>query len=230
MTGPVNGGVGERMLLATERAQVAGYCRRMRADRLAVGTSGNISVRSGDLLAVSPSGLDYDRLTAAAVGVHRADDGAVVEAERAPTTELPMHLAIYRHIGAGAIVHTHSTAATAVSTLVDELPSILYLIAMFGGSVRVAGYATYGTDELAGKVTAALTGRTGCLLANHGAVTIGDTLDQAYRRTEYLEWLCEVWLRASMPGAGAGAAAGTPRLLPPDEIDRVAAKLADYGR
>lgn len=215
-------GTGERMLLATERAQVADYCRRMHTDRLVVGTSGNISVRAGDLVAVSPSGLDYDQLTAALVGVHRADDGAAVEAERAATTELPMHLAVYRHTGAGAIVHTHSTAATAVSTLVDELPSIHYLIAMFGGSVRVAGYATYGTDELAAQVTAALIGRTGCLLANHGAVTIGDTLDQAYRRAEYLEWLCEVWLRASARGA--------PRLLAPDEIDRVAAKLADYGR
>ena len=221
MTGPANSGDGGRML-ATERAQVADYCRRMRADRLVVGTSGNISARSGDLVAVSPSGLDYDQLTAALVGVYRVDGGAAVEVERDPTTELPMHLAIYRRTGAGAIVHTHSTAATAVSTLVDELPSIHYLIAMFGGSIRVAGYATYGTDELAGQVTAALTGRTGCLLANHGAVAIGDTLDQAYRRAEYLEWLCEVWLRAS--------ARGVPRLLPPDEIDRVAAKLVDYGR
>lgn len=210
------------LLLASERAQVADYCRRMGADRLVVGTSGNISARSGDLVAVSPSGLDYDQLTAAQVGVYRVDGGAVVEAEREPTTELPTHLAIYRSSGAGAIVHTHSTAATAVSTLVDALPPIHYLIAMFGGGVRVAGYATYGTDELAGHVTAALAGRTGCLLANHGAVTIGDTLGQAYRRAEYLEWLCEVWLRAS--------ARGSPRLLPPDEIDRVAANLAGYGR
>jgi L-fuculose-phosphate aldolase len=210
------------LLLASERAQVADYCRRMGADRLVVGTSGNISARSGDLVAVSPSGLDYDQLTAAQVGVYRVAGGAAVEAEREPTTELPTHLAIYRSIGAGAIVHTHSTAATAVSTLVDALPPIHYLIAMFGGGVRVAGYATYGTDELAGQVTAALAGRTGCLLANHGAVTIGDTLGQAYRRAVYLEWLCEVWLRAS--------ARGSPRLLPPDEIDRVAAKLAGYGR
>ncbi|HKE53017.1 MAG TPA: class II aldolase/adducin family protein [Actinomycetes bacterium] len=215
-------GAGETVLLAAERQQVADYCRRMRADRLVVGTSGNLSARSGDLVAVSPSGLDYDELTAALVGVHRADSGAPVEAPRGPTTELPMHLAIYRHTGAGAIVHTHSTAATAVSTLVDELPPIHYLIAMFGGGVRVAGYATYGSDELAGQVSAALAGRTGCLLANHGAVTIGDTLGEAYRRAEYLEWLCEVWLRASARGA--------PRLLPPDEIDRVAAKLAGYGR
>jgi len=213
---------GPTILLATERDQVADYCRRMRADRLVVGTSGNISARSGDLVAVSPSGLDYDQLTPDLVGVHRVDGGAAVEAARDPTTELPMHLAIYRQTGAGAIVHTHSTAATAVSTLVDELPPVHYLIAIFGGGVRVARYATYGTDELAGQVIAALAERTGCLLANHGAVAIGDTLGQAYRRAEYLEWLCDVWLRASARGA--------PRLLPPDEIGRVGTRLAGYGR
>lgn len=213
---------GGALLLAAERGQVVDTCRRMRADRLVVGTSGNVSVRAGDLVAVSPSGVDYDRLTAELVGVHRLADGEPVHAELEPTTELPMHLAIYRETGTGAIVHTHSTAATAVSTLVDELPPIHYLIALFGGGVRVAGYATYGTDELAALATAALAGRAGCLLANHGAVTIGETLAQAYRRAEYLEWLCEVWLRAS--------AHGSPALLSPEEIERVAAKLAGYGR
>jgi L-fuculose-phosphate aldolase len=216
----VTTGAGERMLLATERAQVADYCRRMRADRLVVGTSGNISARSGDLVAVSPSGLDYDQLTATLVGVYRVDGGATVEAARSHyrAADAPGHLPAHRRRRDRA--HP-PTAATAVSTLVDELPPVHYLIAMFGGGVRVAGYATYGTDDLAGQVTAALAGRTGCLLANHGAVTIGDTLEQAYRRAEYLEWLCEVWLRASARGAEAA---------PPDEIDRVAAKLAGYGR
>jgi L-fuculose-phosphate aldolase len=112
-------------------------------------------------------------------------------------------------------------AATAVSTLVDELPSVHYLVAMFGGPIRVAAYATYGTEELAANMRAALRGRTGCLLGNHGTITIGDDLAQAYARAQYLEWLCDVWLRA--------AAAGRPRLLPLEEIDRVAAKLATYG-
>ena len=208
------------MLLEPERGLVADYCIRMVADGLVVGTSGNISVRSDELVAISPSGVDYPELSAKLVGVHRLD-GSPVEAPRPPSTELPMHLAAYRHSDAGAVVHTHSTAATAVSTLVDELPPIHYLIALFGGSVRVAGYATYGTTALAEQLTAALAGRTGCLLANHGAVTIGTTLAQAYARATYLEWLCEVWLLAS--------AHGNPRLLPADEIDRVAAKLAAYG-
>ncbi len=208
------------MTLAEERRQVVAHCRRMRADGLVVGTSGNISVRSGDLVAVSPSGLDYDELTPDLVGVHRLD-GSAVEAPLPPTSEMPMHLAVYAGTDARAIVHTHSTAATVLSTLVEEVPPIHYLIAMFGGIVRVAPYATYGTPELAEGMVAALEGRTACLLGSHGAVTYGETLAKAYSRAVYLEWICEVYLRAS--------AAGAPRLLPPDEIERVREKLSTYG-
>jgi L-fuculose-phosphate aldolase len=207
------------MLLEAERREVVAYCRRLRPDRLVVATSGNISVRSGDLVAVTPSGVDYDELAPEQVGVHQLD-GSPVEAPVEPTTELPMHLAVYRETGALAIVHTHSTAATAVSTLVDELPPIHYLIALFGGPVRVAPYATYGTKQLAMNVVQGLRDRSACLLANHGALAVGDTLARAYSNAVYLEWLCEVWLRAS--------AHGQPRLLPPTEIGRVARKLTEY--
>lgn len=208
------------MVLDEERRRVVEYCRRLRPDGLVVATSGNISVRSGDLVAVTPSGADYDELTAEQVGVHRLD-GTPVEARLAPTTEMPLHLAIYDRTEAQAVVHTHSTAATVVSTLVDEVPPIHYLMALMGGPVRVAPYATYGTDELAAEVVRALTSRTACIMANHGAVAIGDTLAEAYTRALYLEWLCEVWLRAR--------AHGRPRLLPPAEIERVSRKLAAYG-
>lgn len=208
------------MELQQERRQVADICRRMRRDGLVVGTSGNVSVRSGDLVAVSPSGLDYDEMTPETVGVHRLD-GDPVDAPLEPTTEMPMHLAVYARTDARAIVHTHSTSATVLSTLVDEVPPIHYLIAMFGGPVRVAGYATYGTDELAAEMIRALEGRTACLLGNHGAITYGTTLAAAYSQAVYLEWICDVYLRAS----GAGA----PRLLDADEIDRVRRKLRTYG-
>jgi L-fuculose-phosphate aldolase len=153
--------------------------------------------------------------------VHRLD-GSPVEAPLQPTSELPLHLSVYAATGTAAIVHTHSPAATAASTLVDEIPAVHYYVALFGGPVAVAPYATYGTEELAAHVAGALDGRTGCLMANHGAVTTGPDLATAYSRAVYLEWLCDVYLRA--------AAAGTPRLLPPAEIDRVTHKLTGYGQ
>jgi L-fuculose-phosphate aldolase len=211
------------MLLEREREEIVLACRKLSAAGLVVGTAGNVSVLSGDLVAVTPSGVDYAELAARDVGVHRLD-GTPVEARLAPTSELPLHLAVYAGAGAGpaAIVHTHSVAATAVSTLADEVPAIHYYVAMFGGAVRVAPYATYGTDELASNAVHALRGRTACLLGSHGAVTTGPDLKTAYDRAVYLEWVCDVYLRA--------AAAGTPRLLPPGEIEAVAAKLASYGQ
>jgi L-fuculose-phosphate aldolase len=210
------------MLLEREREEIVRACRDLAAAGLVVGTAGNVSVRAGDLVAVTPSGVDYADLVARDVGVHRLD-GTPVEAPLAPTSELPLHLAVYDSgSGAAAVVHTHSVAATAVSTLADELPAIHYYVAMFGGAVRVAPYATYGTGELAGNVVAALRGRTACLMGSHGAVTVGPDLKTAYDRSVYLEWVCEVYLRA--------AAAGQPRLLPPEEIEAVAAKLAGYGQ
>jgi L-fuculose-phosphate aldolase len=220
LAGPVQLRDTPAVRLERERRQVVDVCRRMRADGLVVGTSGNVSVRVGDLVVVSPSGLDYDDMTPASVGIHSLD-GAPVEASMPPTTEMPMHLAIYERTDAGAVVHTHSTAATVLSTLVDEVPPIHYLIAMFGGAVRVAQYATYGTPELAAAMTEALRDRTACLLGNHGAVTYAPTLKAAYAQAGYLEWICEVHLRATTAGA--------PRLLSQEEIERVRTRLAEYG-
>jgi len=211
------------VLLAAERAAVVATCQRLVADGLVVGTAGNVSVRAGELVAVTPSGLAYESLRPELVGVHRLD-GSVVDGPLRPTSELPMHLAVYgAGAGVGAVVHTHPVAATALSCLVDEVPLVHYYTAMFGGPVRVAAYATYGTAELADNAVAALAGRTGCLLSNHGAITLGDTLGQAYDRARHLEWLCEVALRVIGTGRPA-------TLLDPAEIDRVTAKLASYGQ
>jgi L-fuculose-phosphate aldolase len=207
---------------AEERAAVVTTCRRMVADRLVVGTAGNVSVRVGDLVAVTPSGLDYAELTPELVGLHRLD-GDPVSAPLAPTSELPMHLAVYAGTDATAVVHTHSTAATALSCLVDEVPAVHYYLAPLGGEVRVARYAPFGTAELAEAMLAALRGRAACLLANHGAVTVGPSLAVAYERARQLEWICEVALRVlSAPGA--------PRLLGPDHLADAAARLASYGQ
>lgn len=217
------------MLAEQARDDVVRTCRELAAAGLVVGTSGNVSVRAGDLIAVSPSGLDYADLTAGLVGVHRLD-GTPVEARLRPTSEMPLHLGVYAATGAGAIVHTHPVAATAVSTLTTELPAIHYQVAMFGGPVPVAPYATYGSEQLARNVATALRAsalgdRTACLMANHGALTIGPDLRSALTGTRYLEWVCEVYLRALSAGQPGG-----PRLLPAEEIELVARQLATYGQ
>ncbi|WP_405781845.1 class II aldolase/adducin family protein [Streptomyces sp. NBC_00859] len=197
--------------------------RRTAAEGLVVGTSGNVSVRCGDLVLVTPSGVPYEKLgpgDLVAVDL----DGHQVEGALKPTSELPLHLAVHRGTSATAVVHTHAVHATAVSTLVPELPVIHYMAAALGGPVRVAPYALYGSDELAGNMLKALDGRSGCLLQNHGTVTYGTSLDQAYDRTAQLEWMCRLWLTASaVPGR-------TPSLLSAGQLAEVTGKLQGYGQ
>jgi L-fuculose-phosphate aldolase len=210
------------MLLPEAREAIVTTCLELSRAGLVVGTAGNVSVRDGDLVAVTPSGVRYPRLTPELVGVHRLD-GTAVEAPLAPTSELPLHLAIYAaRPEAGAVVHTHSPAATALSALADEVPAVHYYVAVFGGPVRVAPYATYGTEELAHNTVDALRDRTACLMGNHGAVAVGPDLATAQDKSAYLEWLCDVYLRA--------LSAGTPRLLSPARIAEAAAKLTGYGQ
>jgi len=204
------------------RASVGDACRALRRDGLVVGTAGNVSLRHGDLIAVSPSGLDYDALTPELTGVHRLD-GTAVDAPLAPTSELALHLAVYAGSAAGAVVHTHAPASTALSCVVDEVPASHYYTALFGGPVRVAPYATYGTSELAAGVAAALDGRSAALLGNHGAVVTAATLPRALELARYLEYVCEVHLRA--------LGSGLPiRTLDARQLGEAARKLVTYGQ
>ncbi|WP_234474594.1 class II aldolase/adducin family protein, partial [Streptomyces sp. MBT98] len=202
---------------------VVDTARRSAAEGLVVGTSGNVSARVGDLVLVTPSGVPYDRLGPDdAVGVDL--EGHQVLGDLGPTSELPLHLAVYRSTDAAAVVHTHAVHATAVSTLVAEVPLVHYAAAILGGPVRTAAYARYGTPELADAMLEALRDRTGCLLANHGTVTYGDTLDQAYDRTAQLEWLCHLWLTASsVPGR-------TPALLSTAQLAVSLERLGHLGQ
>jgi L-fuculose-phosphate aldolase len=157
------------------------------------------------------------------MGVHQLD-GSPVDAPLAPTSELPMHLAVYeRSKGIDAIVHTHSPAAAAVTLLVDELPRIHYYVALFGGtSIRVAPYARFGTPELAENVAAALRDRNGALLEHHGALTGATTLEEAYTLALHLEWLCDVYLRAR--------AVGEPKVLSEEQLAETLTGLVGYGQ
>jgi L-fuculose-phosphate aldolase len=221
------------MLMERERTQVVSFCRRMEADQLTVGTSGNISVRSGDLIAITPSAVEYRDLTPAAICVVDLDgspvddvDGpavpAVTTGSAVPSSELPMHTSVYRATDAGAVVHTHPLYATALSLVLDEVPPVHYMLALLGGQVRVAPYARFGSEDLAEQAVRALQGRYGVLLRNHGATTYGATLAKAYSRSVYLEWVCRLYQQARL--------LGEPALLPVAELDEVAEVLRGYGR
>ncbi|MFF7473030.1 class II aldolase/adducin family protein [Streptomyces sp. NPDC008092] len=205
--------------LVQERAAVADVCRRLGAAGLLVGTAGNVSVRVGDRVAVTATGAVLAQLTAGQVTVVDLD-GKAVAGTLQPTSELDLHLGVYRRYGAGAVVHTHAPMATALSCVLDELPCIHYQLLALGGTVRVAPYATFGTPELAESVLAALDGRSAALMANHGSVTVGPTLDKAVENALLLEWACGVYQHA--------AALGTPRVL--DERQQLAVIEAAIAR
>lgn len=178
---------------------MADACRRLARDGLVTATSGNVSLRRDDRVAVTPTGGVLAEMRAEEVAVVDLD-GAALDGPLAPTSELDLHLSVYRDHDAGSVVHTHAPAATALSCALDELPVIHYEMLLLGGPVRVAPYETFGTAELAASVSAALEGRTACLLANHGTVCHGADLSAAMRATELLEWASLLYLRASSVG------------------------------
>jgi L-fuculose-phosphate aldolase len=202
------------------RDEVVEACRGLAGCGLVIGAAGNVSARAGNLIAVTPTGARLASMTADQIAVVDLE-GVFVDGPLAPTSELPLHLAIYHHFDAGAVVHTHPPMGTAIACVADELPCIHYTLLALGGNVRVARYATYGTDDLAASVVEALEGRTAALMGSHGAVTFGDDLQAAIDATELLEWACGVYVHA--------CSCGTPRVL--DEAERlaVAAALATYG-
>jgi len=190
------------------------YARRLTEDGLVVGTAGNISIRRGDEVVITPSSMPYDR-----IGL---DDlctldlaGSQTDGRRRPSTEVPLHTQIYRTTDAAAVVHTHSPFATTVACVCDELPPIHYSIHRFGGdTVPVVEYERFGSDALADRVALAVEDRQGVLLRNHGAVTYGSSLAEAYDLTLLLEWLAQIYWQATQ--------LGEPRLLTPAQIAEVA--------
>jgi L-fuculose-phosphate aldolase len=206
-----------------DREDLVGYARRMAADDLAPGTSGNLSVRRGGLMAITPSGMPYERMAPADICLVRTADAELLSGPR-PSTETPMHLALYQASHAAAIVHTHSPFVVALSTLLDELPAVHYAMADLGGPVRVAPYARFGTTQLAASAAAALAGRSGVILRNHGALTCGPTLARAYERARTLEWLARVYWYARL--------AGTPQTLSESALTEVseAVRALRYGQ
>jgi L-fuculose-phosphate aldolase len=187
------------------------YARRLTADGLVVGTAGNISIRLGDEIVITPTSIPYERI--------ERDDLCVlgVDGRRRPSSETPLHTRIYETTDAAAVVHTHSPFATTLACVVDVLPAIHYSIHRFGGdTIPVVEYELFGSQALADRVALAVRDRRGVLLRNHGAVTYGSSLREAYDLTVQLEWLARIYWQAKQ--------LGEPRLLSAAAIADVAAE------
>jgi L-fuculose-phosphate aldolase len=192
-----------------------------------VNKAGNVSARcvrgrSAGLL-ITPTGIGYDRLQPSDVVFLPLADGRAV-GRRAPSSEWRFHLDIYRRRPElAAVVHTHSPSATALACHGRGIPPFHYMVAAAGGSdIRCAPYATYGTQALSDHALAALEGRRACLLAHHGVIACGTSLEAALALAIEVEHLARMYLAAS--------SLGEPPLLPEDEMQRVVGTFASYGQ
>jgi L-fuculose-phosphate aldolase len=203
--------------LQAVRGQLVSYSARLLDDGLAVGSAGNMSVRADGVVAITPSGVSYADMQPPDICLVTADGAEPAAGNpETPSSETPMHLAIYAATRAGAVVHTHSPEVIALSATRTELPAIHYAITGLGGPVRVAPYVRFGSDGLAEAAVKALDGRSAVILRNHGAVTYGRDLAQAYDRALLLEWLARTYRLA--------LSYGEPALLSAAELDEVTAE------
>lgn len=207
------------------RETVVAAMRELSASGLNRGTSGNVSLRFGASMLVTPSAVPPDELTADLVARMELDgeDGAF-EGPRPPSTEWRFHRDVLRaRPEAKAVVHTHSPYATVLAIGRREIPAVHYMIAAFGGtSIRCSDYATFGTAELSAHALAALEGRNGCLLANHGAITVAPSMARALWLAVELETLAFQYHQSLL--------LGDPVILSEEAIAETAAKFSTYGR
>jgi L-fuculose-phosphate aldolase len=205
------------------RAEVAATALAMSRKGLSPQRSGNVSARFGEAMLVTPSGVPYEEIGAGEI-VRVEMDGSVAPGQLKPSSEAPFHRAIYRAFPeAQAIVHCHSMAATALACARLEIPAFHYMVAVAGGrKIPLAGYATFGTDELAQSAVRALTGHRACLLANHGQIAWSGTLAKALELAAEVETLARQYIDV--------LALGRPHVLDDAEMDRVIEKFRSYGK
>jgi L-fuculose-phosphate aldolase len=203
------------------REEIVHACRKLVELGINQGTSGNVSVRSGDRFLITPSGIPYDEMTPEQIAVMDRDGKYFGPCK--PTTEWRIHRGVLgTRPDVGVVIHAHSMFSTTVACLRRAIPALHYYVAVGGGpTIRCAEYATYGTQELADNVLAALVGRDACLLANHGLLVVGATLGDTLRRTFDVEMLARQYVYALQ--------IGEPCILSDDEIERVRLKMRTYG-
>ena len=204
------------------RKAVIKTCLAMNREGINQGTSGNVSVRTDEGFLITASGIPYKKMKLAHVVEMDLDGG--YRGDYLPSTEWRMHMDIFKaRPEAQAIVHVHSTHATALACLRKEIPAFHYMIGIAGGaSLRVSDYAEFGTQGLSDTMLKAMEGRTGCLLANHGQICFGNSLEQALWRAGEIEALSHQYWAALL--------AGKPVILGEQEMSTVLNRFGTYGK
>lgn len=210
------------MLMIKEKELVVEYGKKLIDRGLTTGSGGNISVynREKNLIAISPSGLDYYETRTEDIVIVDIE-GNLVEGKLKPSSELGMHLIFYKNREeVNGIVHTHSKFATAISCMGWKLPPVHYLVGMAGFDVNCASYATYGSEDLAKNALEAIGNRNAVLLSNHGLIALGDSVDSAFSTAEHIEFVSEIYyLTKSL---------GEPNILTRENMDDVMKKFNTY--
>lgn len=205
------------------RERVIAAALDLAASGLSPQMSGNVSARNAETILITPSGIPYTALAPDDIS-EIAMDGKVLAGPHAPSSEWQMHVAIYEAFPeAGGIVHAHSDFATVLAVMKREIPPFHYMVAVAGGrNIRVSDYATFGTAALARNAVAALNGRRACLLAHHGQIAFGETVEAALHLAHEVETLSAQYWRALQ--------IGTPDLLSDEEMAVNVEKFRRYGR
>lgn len=213
------------MQLQSLREELIVYGKKLVESKLTTGTGGNLSIcdRESNLMAITPSGIDYFKITPEQIVLIDVATGDIVDGTGVPSSECEMHRILYKYrTDINAVIHTHSTFAATISCLNQPLPAVHYLVAFAGVDVRCAPYASYGTVELAKNAFEAMKDRKACLLANHGLIAAGKDLAEAFAITETIEFCCELYCRAK--------SIGEPVILPEKEMLYMIERFKDYGK
>ncbi|MGQ0456871.1 MAG: class II aldolase/adducin family protein [Hyphomicrobium sp.] len=205
------------------RKAVVATAQDMSRRGLSPGKSGNVSARFSDGMLITPTAKSYETLEAGDI-VFVDGDGVVAKNVGAPSTEWRFHLAAYRaRPDRHALVHAHSMHATALACARKPIPAFHYMVAVAGGKdIPCAPYATFGTDQLARFVAASVANRDACLMANHGQIALGETLERA------LALACEVETLAMQYATALQI--GPVYVLPDDEMARMIEAFKSYGK
>ena len=203
------------------RQQLIDTAVAMNASGLNQGVSGNLSVRCGQGMLITPSGMDYAGLSLD--DIVWMDFEGNNKATRKPSTEWRFHAAIYQHHAqANAILHAHPVSCTALACLGKGIPAFHYMVAVAGGKdIRCSDYATFGTHELSEFVLKALEGRKACLMAHHGLVCFEKDLPRSLALAIEVEHLATVYSRI--------LAMGEADILSDSQMDAVLEKFSSYG-